>query len=234
MYIQDLFREARTDELHKFIRTFSLGTLIVGAPTLEAHPLPMEIVGHDPSTKLKTGLGVVRTHISRRNLLWTTTAAGTEVLTVFQSPNAYISPRWYVNGQRSGRVAPSWNYMTVHARGPIRFIEDEQWMRDHLASLTEAQEAARSNPWKVADAPPDFVLEMTNALVGVEIAVTSLEGKIFLSQQRTAADRQNIVQHLRKESSGSASDVAAYIEAKESGRLYGCFGNTVGCVPLEK
>ena len=44
----------------------------------------------------------------------------TESTAIFRGPDAYISPRWYVNGQRSGRVAPSWNYVVVQARGRIR------------------------------------------------------------------------------------------------------------------
>lgn len=204
MYIQDMFREERTEALHRFIRTYSLGTLVVGAPDLHAQPLPMEIVGD--------GLGIIRSHIARRNPISTTIASGTQALAIFHSPDAYISPRWYVNGQRSGRVAPSWNYMTVHAHGPIRFIDDAPWVMSHLTSLTQIHEAHRTSPWNIMNAPPDFISQTARHLVGLEIPVTSLEGKYFLSQQRTAADRQSIVQNLRMQPHGSAHDVAALIE----------------------
>jgi transcriptional regulator len=209
MHIQSLFREERLDHLHRFINTHSLATLVVGAPQLQAHPMPLEIVGD--------GLGTIRGHVARSHPLWRTTPRGTEVLSVFQGPNAYISPRWYVNGQRTGRVAPSWNYTTVHASGRIRFIDDETWVSEHLASLTSFQESRRAHPWQVTDARADFVADMVRQLVGLEIAVERIEGKNFLSQQRTPADRESLARHLRAEPLGSAADVAAQIERLNRG-----------------
>jgi len=145
-------------------------------------------------------------------------AAGSNALAVFQGPNAYISPRWYVNGQHSGRVAPSWNFSTVHASGPIRFIDDADWIRGHLTSLTEAQEAARDNPWRLADAPTEFVDGLLQRLVGLEIKIERLEGKRFLSQQRTVADRDSLVRNLRAEPRGMAHDVANLIESIDANR----------------
>lgn len=126
------------------------------------------------------------------------------MLVVFQSPNAYISPRWYVNGQRSGRLAPSWNYMAVEARGRMRLVDDGAWLRHHLVTLTLAQETHRAAPWSLADASPEFVDEAAARLIGLEIDVEQLAGKRFLSQQRTEADRRCLVEHLAEECAGSA------------------------------
>jgi transcriptional regulator len=203
MYIQERFREPRLDRLHAFIRAHSLATVVIGAPRLEAFLMPIEIVSDGEQ-------GLLRGHVVRTNHL-SQVPVYTEVLAVFQGPNAYISPRWYVNGQQSGRVAPSWNYTTVHASGPIRFIDDAQWLQAHLTSLTDLQESQRANPWRLADAPSEFVDGLIARLIGIEIKITHIEGKDFLSQTRTPADRDSIVRHLRAEPSGMASDIAAEI-----------------------
>jgi transcriptional regulator len=204
MYIQERFRQTRPDTLHAFMRAHALATLIVPAPQIEAFLMPLAIITEGEH-------GLLRGHVVRTNHL-SNVLSGTNVLAVFQGPNAYISPRWYVNGQSSGRVAPSWNFATVHASGPIRFIDDAQWVHAHLASLTDVQESPRPNPWRLADAPVEFIDGLIQRLIGLEIRITRLEGKRFLSQQRTPADRESIVRHLRDEPRRSASDLAAEIE----------------------
>jgi transcriptional regulator len=205
MYIQDRFREQELPALHDFMRAHALATLVVTTPRLEAFLMPIEIVSDDDQ-------GLLRGHVVRTNHLWTPATSSTEALVVFQGPNSYISPRWYVNGQRSGRVAPSWNYTTVHASGPIRFIDDAQWVHAHLTSLTNAQESQRENPWHLADAPAEFIDGLLQRLVGIEIKIARLEGKHFLSQQRTPEDRESIVRHLLEEPRASAQDLAQDIE----------------------
>ena len=205
MYIQDKFREERLDNLHAFMRTHSLATIVVSSPRLEAFLMPVEIAGNGAK-------GLVRGHVNRTNQLWADRVPGSIALAVFQGANAYISPRWYVNGQRSGRVAPSWNFSTVHASGPVRFIDDPQWVRTHLASLAELHESHRDNPWRLDEAPAEFVDGLVQHLVGVEIEIAHLEGKYFLSQQRTQEDRANIVKNLAAEPRASALDLARDIE----------------------
>ena len=206
MYIQDKFREERLDNLHAFMRTHSLATIVVSSPRLEAFLMPVEIA--DNGAK-----GLVRGHAIRTNPLWTNRVPESHALAVFQGANAYISPRWYVNGQRSGRVAPSWNFSTVHAAGPVRFIDDPQWVRTHLASLAGLHESHRENPWRLDEAPAEFIDGLIERLVGIEIEIAHLEGKYFLSQQRTPEDRANIVRNLAAEPRASALDLARDIEA---------------------
>ena len=206
MYIQDIFREARLDKLHAFMRAHALATIAVSTPRLEAFLMPVEIV--DDGKK-----GLVRGHVVRKSPLCTNAVAGADALAIFQGANAYISPRWYVNGQRSGRVAPSWNFSTVHASGPLRIIDDPHWVRAHLAALAEAQESHRDNPWRMDEASAEFIDGLIQHLVGIEIEIAHLEGKLFLSQQRTPEDRASIVRNLAGESRASALDLARDIAA---------------------
>lgn len=205
MYTQPLFAVEDLHELHGLMRSYPLATVVASTPGgLEANLLPLQIA-EGP------GCGLLKGHVARAHTLARSVREGAEVLAVFQGPNAYISPRWYVNGQRSGRLAPSWNYVAAEARGCIRFVEDPGWMRDHLAELTASQESHREPPWSLQDASPAFVEEAAQRLVGFEISITRLTGKRFLSQQRTPADRDSLVRHLAAERQGAARDVAALI-----------------------
>lgn len=186
------------------MRAYPLATVVAMTESgPEAHLLPLEWVAQGAHGQLKG-------HVAREHTL-RAVCDGAQVLVVFQSPNAYISPRWYVNGQRSGRLAPSWNYAAVQVRGAIRFTDDSQWMHAHLQALTHSQEAQRALPWSLQDASPTFVEEAARRLVGFEINIEHLSGKRFLSQQRTPEDRHSLVKHLLLEPTGAARDVAAMI-----------------------
>jgi transcriptional regulator len=205
MHIQPLFAETDTNALHRLIDAYPLATLTTQTSRgLDANLLPLELIDGGQ-------YGRLRGHVSRQHTLYTDTAADGSVLAVFQGPNAYISPRWYVNGQRSGRLAPSWNYIAVQARGIIRFINDQAWVLSHLASLMHRQESQRENPWSLSDTSEQFFEDASKALVGFEIDITDLSGKLFLSQQRTEADRRSVIQHLKGQASGVARDLAALI-----------------------
>lgn len=207
MYVQKLFEETRLDKLQQLIEDYPLGAVIVSsAQDLAADLLPIELVRNGAH-------GCLRGHVSRANPLWQRLAEGAQAMLVFQGPNAYISPRWYVNGTRSGRNAPSWNYITVHAWGPVRVVQDPAWLRAHLSALANHQEAGRPDPWAVADASPAFVDDMLPHIVGFEMEIQRLQGKWFLSQQRTPADRQSIAQALQRESPPrhGASQMAALL-----------------------
>ena len=206
MHIQPLFVIEARQELHQLMRDYPLATTITSAGgTVEVNLLPLEL--------RDLGIhGLLCGHVARTHSLWTQGSEALEVTVIFQSPNAYISPRWYVNGQRSGRNAPSWNYVAVQAQGQLRFTEDAGWMAAHLASLTATQEATRAQPWSTTDISPDFLSETTKRLVGFEIQIEAMTGKRFLSQQRTEADRESLVQHLALDASLSARAVATLIK----------------------
>lgn len=187
------------------MRRYPLATLFCTTPAgMDAHLLPLFLCE-------AAGGVCLQGHVARTHALWTETAPDSEVLVVFQSPNAYISPRWYVNGQQSGRLAPSWNYAAVQVRGRIRFVDDPAWLLAHLAALTAAQENERPEPWALADAAPEFVQQAAQRLVGFEIEMLELTGKRFLSQQRTPADRRSVAAHLSQEASGAARELAGLI-----------------------
>jgi len=126
------------------------------------------------------------------------TQAG-EALAIFQGPHAYVSPAWYPSKQQHGKAVPTWNYAVVHVRGPLRIVEDPHGLRAIVERLTERHEAGRPDPWRVADAPPDYIELMLGKIVGIEMPIVKLVGKWKASQNRSASDRAGVIHGLATE-----------------------------------
>jgi transcriptional regulator len=185
MYTPSAFDETRLDVLHGLIAAHPLGALVRHGPDgLAADCIPFEIAAATPEAPF----GTLRAHVARANPLWRE-GAGTDVMAIFQGPSAYISPAWYEEKPRSGKVVPTYNYAVVQAHGPLRAIEDPDWLLALLHRLTARHEAALPSPWSVADAPPDFIAKLLGAIVGIEIPLTRIAGKWKLSQNRSRRDQ---------------------------------------------
>ena len=193
MYLPKHFEETRPETLHELIRTHPLGLLVtLNEAGLQANNVPF-VLDPDPAG----GLGILRAHVARANPLWREARTDVEAMVVFQGPQAYVSPGWYPSKAEHGKVVPTWNYVTVQARGTLRAIDDADWVRAFVTRLTTRHEAVQAKPWAVTDAPPDFVDTMVRAIVGIEIPLTALTGKWKVSQNRSAADRAGVVDALR-------------------------------------
>lgn len=193
MYQPDVFREDHLETLHSLIRAHPLATLITsGIGGLLANLVPFTIV--DGGEK-----GTLRAHVAKANDQVDALRSGSETLVVFQGADAYITPSWYVSKREHGRVVPTWNYAVVQARGAPRVIDDPHWLRAQIQALTATQEQKRATPWSVNDAPEPFISGQIKAIIGIEIPIVTLEGKWKVSQNRSDADRQGVVEGLRKE-----------------------------------
>ena len=139
----------------------------------------------------------LRGHVARANPLWRA-ADGKPVLAVFSGPDAYVSPNWYPSKAGNHRAVPTWNYAVVHAHGVPRIVDDAPGLLAIVGSLTDTHEAARAAPWKVSDAPDDYVAQMLRAIVGIEIPVQRWVGKFKLSQNHAEPNRTGVLQGLRE------------------------------------
>jgi transcriptional regulator len=176
--------------LHALIRRHPLAMLVrQSADGLTADHLPLEI---DPSVGPH---GVLRGHVARANPIWRE-ADGQPVMAVFRGVDAYISPNWYPSKAEHHKAVPTWNYAVVHGHGPLHAVQDRDWLRGLVGRLTAVHESGRVHPWSLADAPEDFVQQMLEAIVGIEIPLTRLVGKFKLTQNRSAADRQGVADGL--------------------------------------
>lgn len=207
MFRPKQFREDRIDVLQDFIRTHPFATLVTnGAAGIEANHVPFFL-----NNAQAGNLGTLQGHVARPNPVWSETWPGAEVLLVFQGSHHYVTPSWYPSKAEHGKVVPTWNYIIVHARGAMTAIEDTDWLLAHVNALTDHQETSRAIPWAVDDAPADYIEKMIGGIVGLEISLTSLEGKWKMSQNRNAADRAGVVDGLRVEGTQAATDVARNI-----------------------
>lgn len=188
MYTQSYFDEQRPEVMHELMAAHPLGTLVThGVEGLGADHIPFEISRAEPGAPC----GVLRAHVARANPLWR--KAG-EVMVVFQGTSSYVSPSLYEEKAISGKVVPTWNYAVVHAHGPLRAIEDPAWLLGLLDRLSATHERARAIPWKIEDAPREFIDKLLGAIVGIEIPVQRMQGKWKMSQNRPESDRRRIAQ----------------------------------------
>lgn len=194
MYTPAHFAEERPEALHQLICDYPLGLLCRQAPQgLDADHLPFLLdAGRGPH-------GTLVAHVARANALWREVPAGgaVDALVVFRGPHGYISPNWYPSKHETHRAVPTWNYEAVHVHGRLTVHDDERHVRGVVARLTRRHEAAEPRPWKMGDAPRDYLDEMLRAIVGIELAITRIEGKRKLSQNRTAPDRDGAIAGLQ-------------------------------------
>jgi transcriptional regulator len=208
MYQVGAFREERIDVMHALMRSHRLATLVTvhdGVP--EANHLPL-LIDPEPSPN-----GTLHGHVARANPLWRQ-ADGQEVLVIFQGPQAYVTPSWYPSKRETGQVVPTWNYAVVHAHGTLVVHDDREWLRALVTRLTDQQEAGLPQPWRVADAPADYLERMLGAIVGIEIPLARLSGKWKVSQNRTAADRAGVAEGLGSQGDAEAQAMADLVAGK--------------------
>lgn len=205
MYLPAHFAETRLPVLHEAIRAAGAAELVTFDGTgIVASTVPLLL------DSAVGPYGVLRGHLARANPQWRSVATDVDALVVFRGPDAYVSPSAYPSKAVDGRVVPTWNFLTIHARGPFVVHDDAAWTERMVRDLTDHHEASRTEPWSVDDAPADYVDGMLRAIVGIEIPLRVLEGKWKLSQNRPAADRTGVVDDL----AGRAPALAALMRSQ--------------------
>lgn len=171
-------------------------------------------------------------HIALSNPQWAAAAPGVPALAIAHGPQAYVSPAWYESKREHGRVVPTWNYTSVHFTGTVEFHRDPEWIREVVTRLTDRHEAGRHEDgrhedgrpgdgregrWRVSDAPEAFIDGQLKAIVGVELAITRVEAKAKLSQNRPQADRAGVIAALAVSAAPGAREIAGLMAAREAG-----------------
>jgi transcriptional regulator len=191
MYVPPHFEISNPEVLHDLIVHHPLGVLVTQSESgLNANHIPFEL---DATGSTQ---GILRAHVARNNAVWQLSTNGDEVLVVFQAEDAYISPNWYPSKHETHQQVPTWNYRVVHAYGRITIHDDEKYVRALVGRLTKKHEANQPKPWKMSDAPRDYMEMMVKSIVGIEIEITRMIGKFKLSQNRENRDRLNAGQVL--------------------------------------
>jgi transcriptional regulator len=177
-------------EVHDLLTQHGAADLVTATPRgMLASLLPFI---YDPSAGAQ---GSLLGHLARNNEQWKTPVLG-EALVIVRGPDGYVSPSWYPAKAEHGRVVPTWNYVTVHVYGKLSVHDDALWVDALVRRLTGKHEAIRARPWSVDDAPPGFVAGQVRAIVGIELAITRIEAKAKLSQNRSDADIDGVITGL--------------------------------------
>lgn len=186
MYIPKKFAETNIAVLHQFMNANNFAALVT-------HHEGELLASHIPFMVDATRgeYGVLVAHLARANPQWKHLTTGSEVMVLFQGAHAYISPSWY----EEHPSVPTWNYTAVHAYGLPHLIEDETHIRAMLHDLVDYHEQSRTPAWEL-NAPDDYMDRQIKAIVAFEIPITRLEGKYKLSQNRSEADQQHVIDAL--------------------------------------
>jgi len=213
MYLPRMFREERIEVLHAAMLEIGAAAIVGhGTDGLVATHVPIEL---DPEP---APWGTIRCHFARPNPHAQTLADGRELLLIFQGPQGYVTPNWYPSKRETGKVVPTWNYTAIHAFGTATVFEDVARLRAHLGALTDRFEAGSAVPWKIDDAPADFIDGMCRAIIGFEIRLSRIEGKWKMSQNKAPHDRLGVIAGLRARGGDASRAMAEMVEtARDDG-----------------
>ncbi|MFT5132132.1 MAG: transcriptional regulator [Gammaproteobacteria bacterium] len=192
MYVPNYNEENDVPTLHSFMEANPLGawtTIVHG--NIAANHIPLLL------HKNRGELGTLVGHVARSNDIWQGFSTEKESLVIFQGAQSYMSPNWYPSKHVDGKGVPTWCYMVVHAHGIPRKIEDPEWLLQHVNELANTHESKQSLPWKVSDAPGDFIDMLIKGIVGIEIPIGTLKGKWKLDQNRSEPDNFGIIAGLK-------------------------------------
>ena len=212
MYAQPAFRMDDQAEMAALIEARHFATLVVAGENgpLAAH-IPM-ILNRDAAGKVVTLEG----HVARGNPVAAAAAASARALAIFNGADAYVTPSLYLSKREHGKVVPTWNYIAVHLTGAIKAFNDADSLLDQLNRITDMMEQPTAVPWKVSDAPDDYIAKLLNAITGVRLHIDSIEGIAKLSQNRPEGDRAGVLNGFLHSPDHAARELAAEIQKKVS------------------
>jgi transcriptional regulator len=191
MYTPAHFAEISATEIAAVIAAAPLACIVAQtADGLIANHIPL----------LAASDGTLIGHVALANDMHRLVADGQEVLVIFRSDDAYVSPNYYLTKPEHHRHVPTWNYQAVHVYGGITFQHDTYAKRVAVGLLTRIHERRLNgdNAWRMADAPADYMEQMLDSIVAFRIAVRRTLAKSKLSQNREERDYLGVVAGLDK------------------------------------
>ena len=157
--------------------------------------LPLSVHGTDDRLLL-------RGHVAKANPHWRYLEHQPHCLTIFHGPHAFISTANYTTRE----TVPTWNYGAVHAYGNARLFTSEEELLSMLHELIGSFQPAFADQW--ASLRESYRERLLSHIVGFEIAVTKLEAKFKLSQNRTPEEQANVIRSLEAAEDTAASGVS--------------------------
>lgn len=206
MYVSKHHRLHDRDAIFSLMESHPLGAWVCHAKDgLIANHVPFFL------DRTRGAHGTLMGHVARANTVWRQLLPDTPSVVMFQGAHSYITPGWYPGKAEHGKVVPTWNYVVAHAHGTARVMEDPIWMLDMLNRLTDTQESGQTVPWRVGDAPCGFIEKLMRGIVGIEIPINRLEGKLKASQDEALQDRHGTVKGLLSKHSDQSRAMAGLV-----------------------
>lgn len=157
----------------------------------------------------REGKKIITGHIMVNTDHYRTFRQNNKVLVVFTGPHAYVSATWYNNLH----TASTWNYMSVHAKGVIRML-DEKGLIEILRKTTLHFEGYNPGSATIYDnLPQDHVHKLMKQIAAFEIEVIDLKNVFKLSQNRDEKSYMNIKEKLCS-MGGEAEKIAEEMERR--------------------
>ena len=202
-YIPRHFEFHGLKEKHDFIDTYNFGQLIcTNGDNLNIAFLPFSL------DRTNFPLGSLQCHVARNNSIWRDIKKG-RITAIFLGPHAYISPRWYSSSDQ----VPTWNYSAVFAEGRATLLDDDQLI-PLLKTLTDSEENRTRNKskWSTKEVGTPKYRSMMKAIVGIELQIEKIYGKLKMSQNRSSKDRVGAINGLGEGASENHVAVAKMIK----------------------
>jgi transcriptional regulator len=178
------------DDAWSIVKDAGAGSLVIVTPLGMASVFVPVVVSEDRRT--------LTSHLARANSWWKSVRTGDEVLALFLTASAYVTPSYYPSRLENPGVVPTWNYVAAEVRGRLRLHEEPEWKLDQVRAVTQQFESGRDPEWRVDDLDEKYRQKQLTAIVGIEIDVISIEGKAKLSQNRPDEDQKSVRDHFVK------------------------------------
>ena len=202
-YVPKHFEFNGLKEKHDFIDKYNFGQLIcTHGDNLNIAFLPFLL------NRTNFPLGSLQCHVARNNSIWRDIKKG-RMTAIFSGPHAYISPQWY----SSLNQVPTWNYSAVFAEGRATLLNDDQLV-PLLKTLTDSEENRTRNKskWSTKEVGTTKYRYMMKAIVGIELQIEKIYGKLKMSQNRSSKDRVGAINRLKESASENHVAVAKMIK----------------------
>jgi transcriptional regulator len=204
MHIPSTFKEDDPTKLLKIMQENAFATIITndsdGLPI--ATSLPFLI-------KQKNDQFILQAHFAKANPQWEHLEKNKQVLVIFNGPHCYISPTWYKT-----QGVPTWNYVTVHAYGSATLFDSKK-TATLIETLSDKYEATIATPWKAHNSGiKNYAENLLDHIIGFEITVQKLQGKVKISQNKTDDDLKSVVKALQQSSSEQELKIARLIQTQ--------------------
>lgn len=218
MHIPKAFELTDPKEQQKLVDDYPLATVINlsdKGTNMAAEAQHIPLYWHTDNN----GKDYLHGHIARANPLREETLAP-DTLCIFQGPQAYITPNWYPTKKQHGKAVPTWNYVALHIRGTMNFIEDKNWKLAMLSELTRKMEVGiekhQQEAWELSDAPADYIEKMLQGIIGIEMTIESVVGQCKLSQNQPMINFEGVIRGLGQSQQSAATQTMTAMNAQKN------------------